>query len=79
MAKTKPKPDIYWLPEDEYKKAVFRLRSNVYDILSKTYDMYGMSAYHDGATKALVDICEDFALICRGVDKPIKNDYKKPY
>ena len=79
MAKKPPKENIYWLDEDSYRKAVFHLRSNIHDILSKTYDMYGMAAYHDGATKALVDIAEDFALICRGVDKPIKNDYKKPY
>jgi hypothetical protein len=74
----KPKPDIYWLPEEQYKKALYHFRSQVAEVLNQTFDMYGMDIYIPGATTAIEKLAEDFTLVCRGVDKPIKTEYKSP-
>ena len=77
--KQKPIENIHWLPDSEYQKSIGQLRLQVGAILSDTFSMYGMGDYIPGATNAIIKLAEDFALRCRGVDKPIQIDYKKPY
>jgi hypothetical protein len=79
MNKPKPKDNMYWLPEDDYKKLLFRVRSQVFDIVADTFPMYGDKAFHDGVTEAIMKLLEDAMLVVRGVDKPIVSDYRKPY
>lgn len=79
MAKKKPNENIHWLSDADYNKSVGQLRLQVGAVLGTTFNMYGMDAYCIGATNAIVKLAEDFALRCRGVDKPIEVYYKKPY
>ena len=72
MAKQKPKPDIHWLPDEQYNKALFQLNSAIWKLLNRQYNMCGYNA--DGnapVARELVKLAEDFALRCRGVDKAI--------
>ena len=79
MNKTGKYSNIHWLPEEEYKKAVGQLRLNIGAILDRTFRMHGMEVYVPGATDAIINLAEKFALRCRGVDSPIQTDYKEPY
>ena len=72
----KPK---HWLLEEDYKKALFHLRTNaesVFDFL-KVDDkipiryMYGTGVYVHGAVDEIIKLAEDFSLVTRGEDKPI--------
>jgi len=76
--KDKPKEDIYWLDSEQYAKALYQLRVNIYNILDTTFNIYGLGAYISGATDATVKLAEDFALRCRGADKPIGVEYSDP-
>lgn len=71
--------NIYYLSEPDYQKVVGQLRLQIGAVLGSTFNMHGMEAYCPGATNAIVRLAEDFALRCRGVDKPIQSDYKRPY
>jgi len=75
--------DIFYLPEDDYRKAVtqFRLQAvGVFDFL-KVNDripveyMYGLGVYVPGAVAEIVKLTEDFSLRVRGMDKPISIEY----
>jgi len=66
--------DIPWLPQDEYKKAMWQFGSGVRGVLG-VFKMYGMDIYIDGAIKEIKKLAEDFSLRTRGIDKPISIDY----
>jgi hypothetical protein len=72
MTPKKTKADIFWLPEDQYKKAMFHFSSVVNQLLLENFDLYGLGAnipgVLDGVNKAAVDL----SLVLRGIDKPIK-------
>ena len=68
-----------WLPEDDYKKALGQLRLKVGGVLSSTFKYYGMSDYVVGATNAVIELAEDFALRVRGADQPIATYYRSPW
>lgn len=63
-------PDIHWLPEADYKKAVIQLRLQVGGVL-EPFDTYGLGVFIPGAVLEIVKLCEDFGLRVRGMDKPI--------
>ncbi len=70
---TKKKPNdriIYWLPDEEYEKAVGQLRLQILGVF-EPFHQYGQDAYIPGAVKAIVKLCEDFGLRIRGADKII--------
>ncbi len=75
--------DIFYLPEEEYQKAVWQLRANVvgvFDFLKVDDNLpvryfYGMGDYIPGAINEIVKLAEDFSLRVRGQDKPISIDY----
>jgi hypothetical protein len=68
----KTKADIHWLPEDEYKKAIFHFRSQINDLLMENFNMYGLGDNIPGAVESIVNGAVDFSLVCRGLDKIIK-------
>lgn len=69
--------DIYWLPEDDFKKARGQLQLQIGEILS-VFDMYGMGAYITGAVEELIEVAEDFSKRVRGdKDQPIRVKKKR--
>ncbi len=69
---------IPWLPQESYDKAVGQLRMQIGAVLDKHFHMHGMDMYIPGATNYIVKLAEDFALRCRGVDKPINVEVRSP-
>ncbi len=69
---TKSKEDIHWLPDADYNKAVFHFKAAVNDLLRENFDIYGLGAHIPGAVESITKGAEDFSLVCRGIDKPIK-------
>jgi len=71
--------DIHWLDDNRYAKALFHLRGQVNDALSifRAKPHYGNNVYVDGAVDEIVQACEDFSLVTRGIDKIIKISDKK--
>lgn len=63
--------DIYWLPEDSYKKAIGQYRLQLGEILS-VFNLHGLGTLIPGAMEEIVEITEDYGKRVRGVDKPIK-------
>jgi hypothetical protein len=74
MRKTKPRPtpEIYWLDETDYNKAVFKLTGAILTALDSMYNMYGYKELNTEMANQLVKLAEDFSLRCRGLDKPIQ-------
>lgn len=82
------KPE-YFLPEEEYRKAIGSLRlqmAGIFDFLKVDDKLpvryqYGMGDYVPGAIEEAVGLAEDFGLRIRGVDKPIsiENVRRKRY
>jgi len=68
----KTKADINWLSDGDYKKACFHLRSQINNLLMENFALHGLDVYIPGAVDSIVKGVEDFALVCRGIDKPIK-------
>ena len=68
----KHKDNIYWLSDDDYHKAMWHFKSQVDNLLRETFGKYGQDAYIPGAVESIAKGAEDFALVCRGIDKPIK-------
>ena len=69
MIENLPK-NTHWLSDEEYKKAVGQLRLQIGGILS-AFDRYGLGAFIPGAVIEITNLCEDFGLRVRGVDKAI--------
>lgn len=70
MASSRLYPNIHWLSDDDYAKAVGQLRLQVANILG-VFSMYGLGDYIPEATNEIVRRAEDFGLRVRGVDKII--------
>jgi hypothetical protein len=68
----KPKSygSIYWLPKEEYDKAIGQFGLQVGGILS-VFDLYGLGVFIPQAQEEIKKLAEDFSLRVRGVDKPI--------
>ena len=70
---------VYWLDDDDYKKAIAQLRMNVAGIFDfmKVDDrlpiryMYGLGDFIQAAIEEIVKLTEAFGLRVRGIDKPI--------
>lgn len=70
---------VYWLPQDDYDKAVGQLRlqlSGVFDFLKVDDKLpvryqYGMQVFIPSAIEEIVQLAEDFGLRVRGIPKPI--------
>jgi len=73
MEKTTPPKGVYWLSENDYKKAVWSLRSSVTSLF-RPLRQYGQGVYCDEAIEHIVRLCEDFGLRVRGVDHPIETE-----
>ena len=69
--------DYYKIPDKEYQKAVGQLTMQFSAVLHEMFDMYGLGVFIPWVVKMLVKISEDFALRCRGVDKPISVEYAR--
>jgi len=65
-----PNDKIFWLPQEQYDKAVLQLRLQVGGIMHPLR-MYGQDPFVDQAIDEIVRLTEDFGLRVRGVDKPI--------
>jgi hypothetical protein len=61
---------IFYLPQDEYDKAVGQLRLQLTGIFS-LFDMYGMGVFIPQAVEEAVKLAEDFGLRVRGVEKQL--------
>ena len=61
---------IPWLSEEDYKKSLGQLRMQLSGVF-EPFTAYGLDIYIPGAKEAVVKLCEDFALRCRGLDHPI--------
>lgn len=73
MPQTKPIPNIYWLPDEEYEKAVGQLRLNLNGVF-ECFKCYGLDVFIPGAITEAVKLAEDFGLRVRGVEQPISLD-----
>ena len=67
---TKP-PNYTWMTDDQYKKALFHLRSQI-DGIMNTFRCYGMQEDVNSAVSELVKIAELFSMVTRGKDIPIE-------
>jgi hypothetical protein len=68
----KTKADIHWLEDSQYKKALYHFRSQTLVLLT---DIMGNSCSQDTIIETAFKLtrgAEDFALVCRGLDKRIK-------
>jgi hypothetical protein len=61
---------IQWLPEPEYNKARFQLKSQIMAIM-KPLELYGQKPIVDEVVNQVVSLAEDFSLRVRGVDKAL--------
>ncbi len=79
MGKPKPKPDIFWLPDDKYAKLLFHTRNEIHKVIYGEF----RTCYSDNdrlvAVQGIMKAVEDAMLVVRGVDKPIKSDYQSPH
>lgn len=64
-------PDIHWLEQRDFDKAVGQLRLQLNGVL-EPFQLYGQGDYIPGAISGIVDLAIDFSLRVRGVDKPIQ-------
>ena len=64
-------PNIPWLSDEAYKKALTQLSLQIGGVL-EPLRAYGQDVFVDQATAQLVQLAEDFSLRCRGVDHPIQ-------
>ena len=60
-----------WVPEDQYKKALFHIRSQIAESLGTIFSMYGQQLEVQIATAIMVDLAEQFAMVIRGKNIPI--------
>lgn len=63
-------PDIHWLSDVDYSKAVGQLRLQLNGVFVP-FKVYGLDVFVPGAIAEVVKLCEDFGLRVRGVDKMI--------
>ena len=67
-------PNIFWLPDDRYAKAMFHFRTSL-DVIAEPLRIYGLEPYVDGAKIEIIRLTEDYGLVVRGIDKQISVDY----
>ncbi len=72
-------PDIHWLEEEAYAKAVGQANLRMGALLN-VFNCYGQNTYIPEVQRQIVAIMEDFGLRVRGVDKPIGEHihYREP-
>jgi len=77
-------PQVHWLSDAEYQKAVGSLRLQIANAF-RPFHSYGMNVFIQPAVTEIVRLCEDFGLRVRGVDHIIsieevrrKNGYTPP-
>ena len=70
MQQKKEYEGIFWLPEEDYKKAIGQFRMQIAGALNPLR-MYGQGEYVDMAVEEIILLAEDFGLRVRGIDKPI--------
>ncbi len=63
-------PNVHWLTDEDYKKAVGQLRLQLRGVF-EPFDSYGLSVFIPGAVEEAVKLAEDFGLRVRGIDKAI--------
>ena len=68
--------DIHWVPDDVYKKANFHARGELMKVLA-CFDELGHQIYIAGAIDEIMQVADDYALVLRGVDKPIRVSHKR--
>lgn len=70
-------PNIHWLPDNDYQKAVTQLRLHIGNVLFPLRK-YGQGYFVDGAINQITKLSEDFGLRVRGIDHPI-DDGSRPH
>jgi len=68
--------NIHWVDEDTYNKARFHLRAALLDVMSP-FDELGHQVFIAGAIEEILQAADDYALVLRGVDKPIRVSRKR--
>ena len=64
--------NIYWLPDEEFQKALTQLRLQLGEIMS-VFHLYGMGALIPGALEEQIEVAIDFSKRCRGEkNQPIR-------
>lgn len=72
MGATAPRkvPEVHWLSDEEYSKAVGQLRLQLNGVMSP-FRQYGQDVFIPQAVDECVRLAEDFGLRVRGIAKPI--------
>lgn len=63
--------NIPWLTDEQHQEAIGRVEFQLTKIMG-LYNIQGLGIFIPGTIKEIIRVCEDYALVVRGVDHPIE-------